>query len=507
MTVPLSPSFDPIAFHARFRPNVAACIDLTSGERLDYRTLAARVAQCVSALASMVSDLSGARIAVVARNCTDIAVLTLACERTGAILVPLNWRLAAPELAGLFDDCSPAIVLVQAEFDELVETASSLAKQRAVKRPLSDLGAQAQSAPTGVSPGEMNAPCIILYTSGTTGRPKGVVITRDNALYSSLNFAALAKLDARSVLLCDAPMFHTVGLVAITRTAMLQGACVVISDRFVPSVTLQRLSDPALGVTHYFVVPQMVEALMREPGAARADFSRLTALFSGGGPLSPALVKACIDRSVLLVNGYGMSEMGSGIHMPLDAAYMAANTHAVGFPAPYLDVMLANAQGEAVAPGEVGEIWMRGPSVSPGYWNQPEATAASQSGDWFRSGDLARQQSDGAFVIVDRLKDMYISGGENVYPAEVEAVLRLCAGVEDAAVAGVPDARWGEVGAAFVQLTPGANLSPEDIREHCATRLARYKQPAHVKFVDALPRTGSGKVLKNRLLEGFHSKV
>jgi fatty-acyl-CoA synthase len=503
MTVPLSPSFDPIAFHARFRPDAAACIDLASGKRIDYRTLAVRVAQCASALASMVPDLRGARIAVVARNCTEIAMLTLACERTGAILVPLNWRLAAPELAGLFDDCSPAIVLVQVEFDELVDAASSLATQRVQKRPLSDLAVQGASAPANVSPGEMDAPCIILYTSGTTGRPKGVVITRDNALYSSLNFAALARLDARSVLLCDAPMFHTVGLVAITRTAMLQGACVVISDRFVPPVTLQRLSDPALGVTHYFVVPQMVEALMREPGAARADFSRLTAMFSGGGPLSPALVKTCIERGVLLVNGYGMSEMGSGIHMPFDAAYMAANTHAVGFSAPYLEVMLAGSSGGAVAPGEVGEIWMRGPSVSPGYWNQPAATAASKSGDWFRSGDLARQQDDGAYIIVDRLKDMYISGGENVYPAEVEAALRLCAGLEDAAVAGVPDARWGEVGAAFIQLTPGAKLSPEDIRKHCSTRLARYKQPVHVRFVEALPRTGSGKVLKNRLLEGF----
>jgi fatty-acyl-CoA synthase len=198
-----------------------------------------------------------------------------------------------------------------------------------------------------------------------------------------------------------------------------------------------------------------------------------------------------------------MSEMGSGIHMPFDAAYMAANTHAVGFQAPYLEVMLASSSGEAVAPGDVGEIWMRGPSVSPGYWNQPEATAVSKSGDWFRSGDLARQQDDGAYVIVDRLKDMYISGGENVYPAEVEVALKLCPGVEDAAVAGVPDARWGEVGAAFIQLIPGAKLSPEDVREHCSTRLARYKRPVHVRFVEALPRTGSGKVLKNRLLEGF----
>jgi fatty-acyl-CoA synthase len=504
MTVALPSSFDPIGFHARSRPDAMACIDLATGERLTYRALAARVEQCASALAGAVDVLPGARIACVARNCIEIAVLTATCEQTGAILVPLNWRLAAPELAALFDDCTPAIILTQPEFDGLAADALAQAQISPPVMALAAIaGPNAKPSPAAFDPQPMDAPCIILYTSGTTGRPKGVVITRDNALYSSLNFAAVAALDLQSVLLCDSPMFHTVGLVAITRTALLKGACVAISDRFAPAVTLQRLSDPVLGITHYFVVPQMVEALMRERGAAHADFSRLTALFSGGGPLSPALVKQCVSRGVLLVNGYGMSEIGSGIHMPFDASYMAANTHAVGFPAPYLDVMLANAEGSAVAPGEVGEIWMRGPSVSPGYWNQPAATAASRSGQWFRSGDLARQQEDGAFVIVDRLKDMYISGGENVYPAEVEAVLRLCAGVEDAAVAGVPHERWGEVGVAFIQSTQGAQPSADDIRTYCAARLARFKQPVHVRFVEALPRTGSGKVLKNRLLEGF----
>jgi fatty-acyl-CoA synthase len=351
----------------------------------------------------------------------------------------------------------------------------------------------------------MTSPCIILYTSGTTGRAKGVVITRENALYSSLNFAAVAQVRPDSVLLCDSPMFHTVGLVAITRTALHQGACVAISDRFVPATTLQRLTDPGLGVTHYFVVPQMVEALIRETPFERADLSRMTALFSGGGPLSPELVKTCLKAGVILINGYGMSEAGSCIHMPLDRDFIAANVHTVGFKAPYLDVRLAGADGEPVKPGEVGEIWMRGPSVSPGYWNQPEATAASRSGDWFRSGDLALQQADGAYVIVDRLKDMYISGGENVYPAEVEAALRQIEGVVDVSVIGVPDARWGEVGCAFIQLRDGAGGADAEaaIRSALSGKLARYKLPAHLRFVDAIPRTGSGKARKNLLREAF----
>jgi fatty-acyl-CoA synthase len=325
-----------------------------------------------------------------------------------------------------------------------------------------------------------------------------------------LNFAAVAAVNERSVLLCDSPMFHTVGLVAITRTALHEGACVAISDRFVPATTLERLSDPELGVTHYFVVPQMVEALMRDPGIERANFSRLTALFSGGGPLSPQLVKSCLDRGVLLINGYGMSEIGSGIHMPIDASFVSANPQTVGFPAPHLEVMLAGEGGVPVAPGEVGEIWMRGPSVSPGYWNQPEATALSRTGNWFRSGDLARRREDGVYIIVDRLKDMYISGGENVYPAEVEALLRLCPGVEDAAVIGVPDERWGEAGCAFIQ-DKAAGASPElaeaEIRRFLSSRLARYKQPSHILIVEAIPRTGSGKARKNLLREIYRQKV
>jgi fatty-acyl-CoA synthase len=497
------PPIDRIALHAQSRPDAVACIDLASGERLPYHDFDARVSACASALSQRLGNAAGQRIAVLSRNCADLAVLSAATERCGAVFVPLNWRLAAPELAAILADCSPSLVLTQPEFKELGGDALSASSIEAPLVPLSEISRSATPTSSGFSPAGPHDPCIILYTSGTTGRAKGVVITRENALYSSLNFAAVAAVNARSVLLCDSPMFHTVGLVAITRTALHEGACVAISDRFVPAITLERLSDPGLGVTHYFVVPQMVEALIRDPGIERADLSRLTALFSGGGPLSPQLVKSCLDRGVLLINGYGMSEIGSGIHMPIDAGFVSANPQTAGFPAPHLEVALMN-DGCPVSPGEVGEIWMRGPSVSPGYWNQPEATAASRSGNWFRSGDLALQREDGVYVIVDRLKDMYISGGENVYPAEVEALLRQCPGVEDAAVIGVPDKRWGETGCAFIQLQAGAasrELAETGIRNSLSSRLARYKQPGHIVFVEAIPRTGSGKARKNLLRE------
>jgi fatty-acyl-CoA synthase len=473
--MPAHTPFDTIAFHARFSADATACVDLATGQRVTYRDLDTRVSIAAAHLASRLGNCQGKRIATIARNSAALAIVSAAAERCGAVFVPLNWRLSAPEVSDILSDCEPDLLLVQPEFAGLASEAGRASGKKKIVT-LDDIAAAEppRKSATYEAAG-LNDPCIILYTSGTTGRAKGVIITRENALYSSLNFAAVAQVNRTAVLLCDAPMFHTVGLVAITRTAFNRGACVLLSDRFVPGVTLQRLSDPALAVTHYFVVPQMVEALVREPAFAQADLSRLVALFSGGGPLAADLVNTCAGRGVQLINGYGMSEVGSGIHMPVGSP-PSSDARTVGYPAPYLDVMLADPDGSPVAKGEVGEIWLRGPSVSPGYWRQPEATAASRSGDWFRS----------------------------VYPAEVEAVLRQVPNVEDAVVIGVADARWGEVGCAFVQVRNGAPRPGEaDMREALATRLARFKQPAHYLFVEAIPRTGSGKPRKNVLREAF----
>jgi fatty-acyl-CoA synthase len=507
----LANELDPIAFHARFRPEAIACVDLASSASYTYRRLSADADACARRFVERLGNARGVRIAVVSRNSALLAVITLACDRAGAIFVPLNWRLTATELSVLLKDSEPALILGQEEFAATVEEAALLAGCVALRTSPEDVadpgiaGEPAEADAVALTPAAFEEPSILLYTSGTTGRPKGVIITRWNALFSALNFVAVAKLTPDSVLLCDSPMFHTVGLIAITRSALFHGACVLISDRFVPSKSIARMSDPALGVTHYFVVPQMIEALLADPSFATADLSRMTALFSGGGPLSPNLVLQCQRRGVLLVNGFGMSEVGSAMHMPLDADYMAKNAHSVGFAAPFIEFMLADPDGKAVPKGETGEIWVRGPSVSPGYWRQEEATRASRSGDWFRSGDLARQQADGSYVIVDRLKDMYISGGENVYPAEVEKVLKETPGVLDAAVVGVADARWGEVGCAFIVPQAGASLTEAAIRAQCGDRLARYKLPAFVRIVDALPRTGSGKVRKDVLRNQFQN--
>jgi fatty-acyl-CoA synthase len=343
------------------------------------------------------------------------------------------------------------------------------------------------------------APCTLLYTSGTTGRPKAAIITRSGAFFAGLNFAFVGGVGADCAILSDAPMFHTVGLFATARTAATVGATLVISDRFLPEQTLAVLSDPALGITHYFAVPQIAATLRAHPAYPRADLSRLHGIYVGGAPLAPALADAFLADGVRLINGYGMTEAGTVMHMPNDAALLAARPASAGLPGPFVEVRIARLDGSEAAPGEVGEIWLRGPAVTPGYWNNESATQAAFTGGWLRSGDAARRDADGYFWLVDRLKDMYISGGENVYPAEVENVLRGHPDIADAAVLGVPHAVWGEAGIAFIVTREGAALAGADVLAFCAGQLARFKHPATVRFVAAIPRTASGKIQKHLL--------
>jgi fatty-acyl-CoA synthase len=348
-----------------------------------------------------------------------------------------------------------------------------------------------------------DAPITLLYTSGTTGRPKGVIVTRRNAWTTAFNFAMANDVAQRDVLLCDMPMFHVAGLFGVSRSVLLMGGTLLISDRFTPATTLARLSDPALGITHFFAVPQMAAALVLDPAYADSDLSRLKALVIGGAPLPKSLVERLLADGIMPVEGYGSSEAGAVLNLPIDRAAITREAGSCGVPAMLVEVRLVGPDGVDVAPGEVGELWLRGPSVTPGYWNQTEATTKAFAGDWFKTGDAAVCNAQGFYRIVDRWKDMYISGGENVYPAEIESVLAEHAAIAEAAVVGVVDERWGESGCAFVVLRSGCNVAPGEILAHCRERLAGYKTPKHIRLVDQLPRTASGKVRKDELRRAF----
>lgn len=490
---------DPCLYQARVRPNKLACVDASSGARWSYRELDARTARIAGFLAARLGDARGERIAFLGRNCLDEIALFLACQRAGAIFVPLNWRLTGTEIGHLVEDSTPRLFIYSDEFaDAARDAAKAHAETELVTQDDFTKAADAATPLTAMAEVPGDAPVNLLYTSGTTGRSKGAIITRRGAAFAALNFGFVGELSTTSVLMSDAPLFHTVALYGATRSALTFGATVVITDRLMPGRTLTCLSDKALAVTHYFGVPQIADLLLHDPGFEGSDLSHLKAIFVGGAPLPDHLLHAYLDRNIVLVNGFGMSESGTTMHMPIDKHEIRAHPGCVGLCAPFMEAKIVDADGHDLPDGEAGELWLRGPAVTPGYWNLPEATAASFSGDWFRTGDIARRETSGYFRLIDRLKDMYITGGENVYPAEVEAAIAAHPGIADVAVIGVPDARWGEKGVAYIARDAGADVSEADVRALCE-KLARYKRPAEIVFTDAIPRTASGKIQKPAL--------
>ncbi|MEP6563880.1 MAG: AMP-binding protein [Mesorhizobium sp.] len=488
---------DPVALHASAQPQRIACVDLASGRRWTYAELDEVIQRAIAVLEDYGVE-PGQRIATLARNSADLLILQQAAMRLGAIFVPVNWRLSAVEQQAILADCDPALLVHDAAVDlalpkgcapvEIAAFAAAVEAQTpAPRRPL----------PAG------DAPSIILYTSGTSGRPKGVILTERNAFATAVNFSVLGEVGNASIFLCDAPMFHVIGLITCLRPPLLQGGTVLISHGFDAGHTNRRLADPALGVTHYFCVPQMAKMLRGHPDFAPRHWTTLTAIFTGGAPNPAADVLWWLDQGVRMADGFGMTEAGTVLCMPVDAGQIALKAGSSGLPAPTIGLRIVDDEGSDVAAGEAGEIWLSGPNVTPGYWNRPEETERAFTADgWLRSGDIARRDADGFVTLVDRRKDMFISGGENVYPVEIEMVLLDHPDIAEAAVIGIADQRWGEVGRAFVVAKHGCVLDPAALAGHCAARIARYKVPKEFLLTDVLPRTASGKIQKH-ILRGW----
>ena len=487
---------DPVRTHARTTPERFALGDAESGRRWTWAEFDRNADRLAGWLCERLGPASRGRVAVLARNHPLQLVLQFACERAGALFVPLNWRLALPELSVIVADADPALIFHDAEFlvpDHPVE--------RHLLGTVETLGKAGQS-PVAVARLGWDEPITLLYTSGTSGKPKGVILTAANAFWGSTNFSLGNAVSRDSVFLCDMPLFHTAGLFAAVRTPILAGGAVWISAKFDADRTIARIADRALGITHYFSVPQMATMLWQHPDFAPEEFCRLVTYATGGAPNPKVQVERFARAGIRFSDGFGMSETGSNFGMPTsDPDVLVAKAGSCGLPYVSVESRIVDDRGDDVPSGATGELWLRGPSISPGYWNQPGLTAQAFEQGWFKTGDAAMRDADGFTFIVDRRKDMYISGGENVYPAEVEAVLAELPDLAQAAVIGVPDPRWGEVGKAFLVLAPGSDLTPAAAISHCLMRLAKFKVPASVEIVDALPNTASGKVQKHLLRE------
>jgi fatty-acyl-CoA synthase len=497
---------DWIAHFSRRTPNRIAAVDLSSERQFTYAQFDARIARLAMHLQDRLGVAGRDRVAVLALNTTDTLEIQFACGRLGAIFVPLNTRLTVPELQFIVGDAAPKVMIHDID---LADTALLVAERCGVPASLllgsSGTYEAAIAAATSLGPVErvtLDDISTIMYTSGTTGQPKGAIITHGMTLWNCINLGGPAYITPSSVLLTVLPLFHTGGLNCYTNPVLHAGGTVKIMRTFDPGVALKLISDPAQGINVFFGVPSIYQFMAQHPSFDSADFSRLIVGGVGGAPMPVPLLDVWETRGVALQQGYGMTETSPSV-LVLDREDAARKAGSAGKPALHTEVRIVRPDGTDADVGELGELWVRGPNVTPGYWNRPEANESSFTDGWLHTGDATRVDEEGFYYIVDRWKDMYISGGENVYPAEVENVLHQIEAIAEAAIIGVPDAQWGEVGMAIIAVKPGRSIAEAEILAHCARNLARFKCPRMVRFVEALPRNATGKIHKPTLRKEF----
>ena len=473
------------ARRAALSPLAVAFVDHATGRDWTFAEVEAEAARLAAALQAR-GLAPGDRVGVLSLNRAEVFVALFAARKAGLVLVPLNWRAPLAELAGL---------VAQVGCRLLIHDSSHAPQAAALGLPALEMDdAGGFALPEGTCQPvtvDEEAPWYLLFTSGTSGRPKAVIQTARMAQAVAVNLAQAMGLTAASSGACALPLFHTAGINLFALPLFLWGGHSHILPRPDADALLALVADAR--VTHLFAVPTVWQALADHPQAAR--LALLQGAASGGAPLAPGLAGKLAAHGVTLRNGFGMTETGPTGFLA-DAA--TARNHPGSIGAPQL---LTEARLDGVADGAAGtgELLMRGATVTPGYFRDPDATADAFRGGWLHTGDVARRDSAGRYFIVDRIKDIFISGGENVAPAEVEAVLCAHSAVAEAAVIGVPDPRWGEVGVAFVVLRHGQGADPQALSDWCRERLAGFKVPRHIRLVDDLPRTASGKVRKAAL--------
>jgi fatty-acyl-CoA synthase len=498
------PYYDCIAHHAMRRPDSIAAVDLATGRRHTYGAYHDRISRLAGSFRSEFAIAAGERIAILAPNTTDTFEVQFACARIGAIFVPLNWRLAAPELRAILADCAPSMLIYDQEF---AARAEALAESCNIRKMISlgpifercALEGALLTAPIRASLDDIST---ILYTSGTTGRPKGAIITHGMNFWNTVHSMSLAGIGRSTVFLGLLPLFHTGGLNVFSYPVFQTGGTVVIMRAFDPGEALRLIGDPRIGITHMFGVPANYQFMGQHPRFTETDLTRLVFAGVGGAPTPDAILRTWQAQGALLQQGYGMTET-SPLVLVLDKEDAERKAGSAGKPALNMEMRVVGDDGTDAPPGTIGELWVKGPNITKGYWKQPEVTEAAFTDDWLHTGDAALVDDEGYYFIVDRWKDMYISGGENVYPAEVENVLYQNNAIAEAAVIGISDDRWGQVGRAVVVAKPGLTLTEDEVVAHCAQNLARYKLPHSVVFTDALPRNATGKVHKPTLRQTF----
>lgn len=487
-----------------YNPNKVAVEEYETGRGFTYRQfhhLGNHTAQWFSQELGLVK---GDRVAVLAENCLEYITLLAVAQKSGIILVPLNYRLTSSELEFMLRDAGPKVTFVEEKFREKLIQINGLNELTKVFA-LEDLAARSDEfLKTGVDSAfentavDENDAVLIIYTSGTTAFPKGSVYTHKMMFWNSINTQMRLDLTADDRSINCAPPFHTGSWNVLQTPFLHHGAYTLMMRTFDAGLVLKALDERQM--TIFWAVPTMLKLMMDDPhyNASRLELVRY--FIVGGEAMPIPLIEQWHKKGIFIRQGYGLTEVGPNV-TSLNHQDATRKAGSIGKPNFYYDARVVDEHGKDLPAGEVGEFLLKGPTVTPGYWNNPEATAQTINDGWFHTGDLVRRDEEGFIYVVDRIKNMYISGAENVYPAEVEYLLQKHPAVDEVAIIGVPDPKWGETGKAFIVVKKDMKVTTEEITEYCAGKLAIYKIPKHVVFLSELPKNHAGKIDRKKLKE------
>ncbi|EFK08448.1 AMP-binding enzyme [delta proteobacterium NaphS2] len=487
-------------------PDSEAVVD---GERrFTYRALNGRVNRLARALQGL-GVKSGDRLSILSTNCVEYVETIMATAKLSVMLVPLNWRLTPTELAFMVNDSGARILIFHPDLsDAAVQLKDKTGLEKLLVLRFEGNGhgdayelllkAQGNEEPIPDTHPDLDTSHIIMYTAGTTGQPKGAVLSQGASFWNAVNLTVDMGFSSADRNLAVLPMFHIGGIGLFTLPMLYMGGTVVIQKTFEPERTLELLETE--NITLFFGVAAIFLFLIQHPNFKREAFDKVRVVMSGGAPLPVSLVHEYADKSIILQQGFGMSEAAPSI-ATLEKGLAIKKAGSIGRALMHVEARVVDARMKDVPTDAVGELVIRGPNLLKEYWNRPDATKEAFAGGWFHTGDLARMDPDGDLTIVERKKDMFISGGENVYPAEVEDAIYQLPQISETAVIGIKDEKWGEVGKAVVVLKKGEMLTEDAVLTHLKERLAKYKIPKSVVFTGPLPRNAAGKVLKNVLRE------
>ncbi len=491
---------------AKLTPNRVGLVEGLGGPEITFSDWNARVNRTANYLRSLGVE-KGDRVSVYASNCPEYVDLFWAAGKIGFVLHNLNWRLTVHELRQIVADAEPVVLIYSDDWsvqvDELRPSFDTTRDVIAFGKPGSgDRSFSARDAfPDELTDRpdlEMDDIWGIYYTGGTTGLPKGAILTHGNVTWNSVNTITSWGITAEHVAPLQLPFFHIGGPNIFMVPLVHVGGTTILCEGFDLDESYELIEKG--GITHYVAVPTMYQMLQAHPRWEEADFSKLALVISGGAPCPLPIMEKFWDRGIDFKMGYGLTEAaGNNFWLPADR--VRDKTTSVGFPIFHIDMKIVDEDGNEVGPGEAGELLIRGPHVTPGYWRRPEATAETIKDGWLWTGDLAVKDDEGFFTIKGRSKDMFISGGENVYPAEVESVMLAYEGIAEAALVGVPDEVWGEVGMACLVAQPGSEFREDAFMNYLGERLAKYKLPRTIVLLDELPKTAIGKIDKKLLAD------